>query len=64
LDRATREALLAAQRATIEEGAALGFSPEAARGARLVTQAILTSHLGRAMKSVSFIEKINERAAT
>ena len=63
LDGAARTLLCAAQACKLDDAAALKPSPEAARGARIAIQAFLTSHVGRVLKSVAFIEKLNQAQA-
>ena len=58
LDEEGRLALVLAQRTPMESLPSM--SPAAARACRVVLQAILLVHLPRALKSVSFIEKLNQ----
>jgi DNA repair protein RecO (recombination protein O) len=60
LDGEARLALRAAQAAALT--APPPMPPRAARGARAATQAILELHVGRQMKSVAFIDKLNQAA--
>jgi len=60
LDGPGRRAMLTALEASFAP--LPSWRAEAARGARIATQAILQAHVGREMKSVAFIDKLNQAA--
>jgi DNA repair protein RecO (recombination protein O) len=58
-----RQALLAAQSLTLDEAAALTLPPAANAIGREALSAMITDHLGRPLKSVEFISKLNQAAS-
>ena len=62
LDGAARTALRAAQATDLADAHALHLAPAARPGARAALQAILGAHLGRTLRSVDFIDKLNQAA--
>ncbi len=62
LPAGAREALCAAERATLAEAARLRFAPGDGEAAREALQALLREHLPRPLRSVEFIAKLNGAA--
>ena len=64
LDPAVRDALLVAQRCRLPAASELSFAPATADAAREIVQAILHEHLGKTLRSVEFIAKLNGARST